>query len=69
MELNIRKAIAKDIDMVAEIYDRILDNEERTGKVYTNWKKDSIPQKMTLWPPLTRERSMWERQRERFWPA
>ena len=36
MELNIRKAIAKDIDMVAEIYDRILDNEERTGKVYTN---------------------------------
>ena len=40
-----KKAMAKDIDMVGEIYDRILDNEERTGKVYTNWKKDSIPQK------------------------
>lgn len=45
MELNIRKAMAKDIDIVAEIYDRILDNEERTGKVYTNWKKGLYPTK------------------------
>ena len=45
MELNIRKAMAKDIDMVAEIYDRILNNEEKTGKAYTNWKKGLYPTK------------------------
>lgn len=43
MELVIRKAEAEDIDSVESIYNKILDNEKATGKVYTNWQKGLYP--------------------------
>ena len=41
--LIIRKAVETDIDSVEKIYEAVLDNEEQTGKVYTNWKKGLYP--------------------------
>ncbi|GFI62570.1 dTDP-fucosamine acetyltransferase [Clostridiales bacterium] len=41
--LIIRKAEYKDIDTVEKIYDDILDREESTGVVYTNWHKGLYP--------------------------
>ncbi len=43
MELRIRKAEEKDIDSVENIYNEILDNENKTGNVYTNWQKGLYP--------------------------
>lgn len=39
----IRPAVAADLPAVAAIYEAILDQEETTGIVYTNWKKGAYP--------------------------
>ena len=41
--LIIRKAVETDIDSVEKIYEAVLDNEEQTGKGYTNWQKGLDP--------------------------
>lgn len=43
----IRKATAADLDGVTEIYDAILNREERTGKHYTNWQRGLYPTRDT----------------------
>ena len=43
MELSIRKAEMRDIDAVESIYNRILDNEQESGNIYTNWQKGLYP--------------------------
>lgn len=42
-KLIIRKAKAEDIDTIEKIYEAILDREESTGVIYTNWHKGLYP--------------------------
>ena len=39
----IRKAVAADLPQAAGIYEEILDREETTGPVYTNWQRGKYP--------------------------
>lgn len=39
----IRPATAADLPAIAAIYEAILEQEEQTGIVYTNWKKGAYP--------------------------
>ena len=39
----IRKAVAADLDGIADIYEAILRREEQTGKHYTNWQRGLYP--------------------------
>ena len=38
-----RKAELKDIDAVEKVYEAVLDKEESTGIIYTNWRKGLYP--------------------------
>ena len=38
-----RKAELKDIDAVEKVYEAVLDKEESTGIIYTNWRKNLYP--------------------------
>ena len=42
-DLIIRKATKTDLNSVAAVYEAILDNEDKTGIVYTNWARGKYP--------------------------
>lgn len=53
-DLNIRKAIAKDIDAVAELYEKIHLAEER-GQMTIGWKRGIYPVRVTAEDALRRQ--------------